>query len=91
ERPRGRLPQLLKVPVDVSVRLAEKKVELEHLLMLTPGSLITFNKSCDDLLELYVNNCRYAIGEAVKIGENFGMKVIEVGVRPKREPRIVEG
>ena len=84
------LQQMLKTPVEVSVRLAEKKIELENLLMLSAGSLITFNKPCDDLLELYVNNCRYALGEAVKIDENFGMKVTEVGVRPVRESRIIE-
>lgn len=82
---------LLQTPVEVSVRLAEKRIELDHLLKLSPGSLITFNKPCDDLLELYVNNRRYALGEAVKIDENFGLKVFEVGVRPRREPRIIEG
>jgi len=80
---------LRNLPVTVAVRIAEKKIELEHLLALTAGSLITFNKPCDDLLDLYVNNHHYCRGEAVKIGEKFGLRVTEVGVKPTREPRVL--
>ena len=34
--------------------------------------MLAFDKSCEDLLGLYVNNQVYARGEAVKIGEKFG-------------------
>lgn len=78
-----RLRRLLKVPVSVTVRIAEKKVNLQNVLMLTPGALLTFNKSCESLLDLYVNNCHYGQGEAVKIGEKFGLKLTDVGVRPE--------
>ncbi len=78
-----------KMPVTISVRLASKKIELGEFLAITPGTLITFDKSCDDPLELYVNNYRYCQGEAVKIGENFGLKVDEVGVKDVREDRII--
>jgi flagellar motor switch protein FliN len=78
-----------KMPVTISVRLASKRIELGEFLAITPGTLITFDKSCDDPLELYVNNYRYCQGEAVKIGENFGLKVEEVGVQDVREDRII--
>ena len=77
------------LPVVVTARLAEKKIELGQLRSLTPGALITFNKSCEDLLDLYVNNHRYCRGEAVKIGEKFGLKINEVGVVEVRESRIL--
>ncbi len=83
-----RARRLLRLPVRVSVRLAEKKIEMGQLLAIAPGALITFNKSCEDLLDLYVNNCKYCRGEAVKIGEKFGLKVNEVGVEDVRESRI---
>jgi len=85
---RERLTRLLNVPVQVVVRLAEKKVELDQLLSLGPGSLITFDKNCEDLLDLYVNNRLYGRGEAVKIGEHFGLKVDEVGSVKRREERV---
>ncbi len=77
------------LPVVVTARLAEKKIEMGQLRSLTPGALITFNKSCEDLLDLYVNNRRYCQGEAVKIGEKFGLKVNNVGVVDVRETKIV--
>ncbi|HUG93741.1 MAG TPA: FliM/FliN family flagellar motor switch protein [Planctomycetaceae bacterium] len=71
--------RVLRLPVTVSVHLANRPMELKQLLALTPGSLITFNKPCDELLELFVNNRRYARGEAVKVGENFGLKIDKIG------------
>ena len=74
-----RIRRLMRMRIPVSVRLAEKSIQMEQLMNLSPGTLITFNKSCDDLLDLYVNNQFYCRGEAVKIGENFGIKINEVG------------
>jgi flagellar motor switch protein FliN/FliY len=85
---RERIRLLQRLPVTVSVRLAEKKVEMTALLGLTPGTLITFNKSCEDLLDLYVNNQLYCRGEAVKIGEKFGLKINEVGAKPVQEEHV---
>ncbi len=86
--PFARLRQL---PVEISVRVAEKKIPMPQLLGITPGMLITFNKSCEDLLDLYVNNTRYCRGEAVKIGENFGLKINQVGVRDEIPHKVIEG
>lgn len=74
--PYGRVRNL---PVPVIVKLAEKKMELGQLLAIGPGAIITFEKPCEDLLDLYVNNHLYCRGEAVKIGEKFGIKVCETG------------
>lgn len=71
--------RLRNLPVSVSVRIAEKRVSVLQLLDISAGTLITFPKSCDDQLDLYVNNSLYGKGEAVKIGEKFGLKINEVG------------
>jgi flagellar motor switch protein FliN len=81
--------RVLRVPVTVSVRLAERKMSLGAVVALVPGSLVTFSKSCEDLLDLYVNNHRYCQGEAIKIGESFGLKVSRVDVTDERKERIV--
>jgi len=77
------------LPVTVSVRLAEKKIELGQLVTITPGGLITFNKGCESLLDLFVNNHLYGRGEAIKVGEKFGLKVTEVGIQTERMSRIL--
>lgn len=83
------MSRLVNLPVQISVRLAEKKIEVGQLLSLTHGALITFNKPCEDLLDLYVNNRLFCRGEAVKIGEKFGLKINEVGAVSVRETRVI--
>jgi flagellar motor switch protein FliN/FliY len=83
------LDRLRPLPVPVIVKLAEKKIELGQLLAIGPGAIITFEKSCEDLLDLYVNNRLYCRGEAVKIGEKFGIKICEVGSVEERVSAVL--
>ena len=80
--PGGPLPaRLASIPVPVSVRLAQKRVPLSAVRALVPGSLITFEKGCEEPLELFVSDAARrprAVGEAVKVGERFGLKVTAV-------------
>lgn len=85
----NRMGRLNNVPVKISVLLAEKRIPLGQMLSITPGALITFNKSCEDLLDLYVNNALYCRGEAVKIGENFGLKINQIGAAKTREEKVI--
>jgi flagellar motor switch protein FliN/FliY len=81
--------RLRSVPVPIIVKLAEKKIEMGQLLGIGTGAIITFEKSCEDLLDLYVNNHLYCRGEAVKIGEKFGIKVVEVGSIEERVSAVL--
>ena len=84
------LNRINKLPVQAVVRLASKKIEMKQLLSICPGSLITFDKPCEDPLDMYINNQIYCQGEAVKIGENFGLKIDTVGFKPEYESKIIE-
>ncbi len=66
---------LLKVPVPVRATLATKKMSINDIVGLTAGSIIKFDKPCDELLELEVNNRHLASGEAVKVGDKFGIRI----------------
>ncbi|MCA9231874.1 MAG: FliM/FliN family flagellar motor switch protein [Planctomycetales bacterium] len=66
---------LLKVKVPVHVVLASKKERIGEVIELAPGSIIKFDKSCEQMLHLYVGNQVVAEGEAVKIGDKFGFRV----------------
>lgn len=74
-----RVPVIKKLPVAVIVKLAEKKITLSQLRAVGPGTIVQFEKSCEDLLDLCVNNAVYCRGEAVKIGEKFGLKINALG------------
>jgi len=83
------LARIRGINVPVIVKLAERRIEIEELLRLCPGTIVSFDKPCEDLLELMVSNQLYARGEAVKIGEKFGIKISDVGYVPCREPRVL--
>jgi flagellar motor switch protein FliN/FliY len=85
-----RVSRLLNLPVKCVAKLAEKKIEVGQLLSLGPGAIVTFEKSCEDQIDFYVNNKLYCRGEAVKIGEKFGLKINEVGSVEERVSALMD-
>lgn len=71
--------RILPLEVPVIVTLAERTMPLSKILALTPGSIIEFDKPSDELLDLMINNRRIGRGQAVKVGENFGLRVTMIG------------
>ena len=66
---------LLRVKVPVVVTLAEKKQTLGRILEMGPGQIIQFDKLCEEMLDLEAGNCLIASGEAVKVGDKFGLRI----------------
>lgn len=66
---------LLKIRLTLSVHLATKKETVRDVVSLVPGSIIKFDKGCDELLRLVVGGQPIAEGEAVKVGDKFGFRV----------------
>jgi flagellar motor switch/type III secretory pathway protein FliN len=66
---------LLKIKAPVRVTLASTQLPVRQVLELAPGSLIQFPKSCEEPLELEVGRRIIAQGEAIKIGEKFGLRI----------------
>ena len=83
-----RLPQygrsLLKIKVPVIATLARKKQSIAEIIKLAPGDIIQFEKSCEDALDLEVGNQSVALGEAVKIGDKFGLRIISIVMPSER-------
>lgn len=66
---------LLRIKVPVSVTLAEKRQPISQIIELGPGSIIQFEKSCEEALDLDVGTRRVAKGEVVKVGDKFGLRI----------------
>jgi flagellar motor switch protein FliN len=73
------LPQharrLLKIRVPVQVTLASQRKSIEEITELGPGSIVKFNKTCDQPLELLIGGQAVAYGEVVKVGDKFGLRI----------------
>jgi len=89
------LPQysrsLLRVKVPVVVTLAEKRQTLGRIVELGPGSIIQFEKSCEDMLDLDIADCHIATGEAVKVGDKFGLRITSIVLPEERFHTVTPG
>src|SRR5215210_456111 len=66
---------LLHIRVPVQVTLASQRKSIQEIIELGPGSIIKFDKTCDEPLELLVGDRSIAQGEVVKVGDKFGLKI----------------
>jgi flagellar motor switch protein FliN/FliY len=52
---------------------------MSEVMRLGAGAIIEFSKSSEEPLELLVSNKTIAVGETVKVGENFGIRITQIG------------
>ena len=69
---------LYDVPLQVSVEVGRSKILLRDLLKMGEGYVIELDKLAGDPLDLYVNSRLIARGEAVMVGERFGIRLTDV-------------
>ncbi len=70
---------LLALEVPVIVVLGERLMKLSDVMRLSPGTIIELPKSAEAELALLVNNKAIGSGQAVKVGENFGIQLAAIG------------
>ena len=70
---------ILKLEVPLIVRLGERHMTVGQVISLVPGVIIELPKNADEELELLVNNKPLGMGTAVKVGENFGIRITHIG------------
>ena len=66
------------VPLQVSVELGRARILLKDLLQMGEGYVVELDKMAGEPLDLFVNGGLIARGEAVRIGDKFGIKLTEV-------------
>ena len=79
-----RLRRILEMRVPVIVQLAERVLPLCDVIKLAPGSIIEFDRTVNAELDLLVNNRHIGSGEAIKVGEHFGLRVTGIGADGSR-------
>lgn len=75
---------LLKIEVPVIVKLASRTMPLSDVMAFTLGAILEFDLSADSEFSLLVNNKCVGYGTAVKVGENFGLRVTRMATVPQR-------
>ncbi|HMI85932.1 MAG TPA: flagellar motor switch protein FliN [Polyangiaceae bacterium] len=75
---------VMDVPVEVSVEIGRKKMRIAEILRVGTGSVLELNKSAGEPLDIYVNNRVVARGEAVVVGDHYGVRLTEVLISDDR-------
>ncbi len=75
---------LLRVKVPVVVTLAQKRQPVSRIVELGPGCIIQFDKSCEEMLDLHLGGRMIAHGEAVKVGDKFGLRITNIVLPEER-------
>lgn len=82
---------LLRIRVPVVVTLAQNRQPLRRILEIGPGSIIQFDKSCEDTLDMSVGERPIAQGEAVKVGDKFGLRITSMILPDERFKPVKPG
>ncbi len=69
---------ILKLKVPLLVMVGECRMAVEDVLSLGPGAILELERPADSDLILMVNNKSIGAGHAVKVGENFGVKITHI-------------
>ena len=77
--PEEHLDRILAMKIPVIVKITEKRMAMEKILKLSIGSMIQFDKDAYQHIDLMINNTTVGFGQPVKVGENFGLKVVQIG------------
>lgn len=72
------LEALLEIPLELSVELASCRKSTADILSLDLGSVVEFEGSANDPVELYVNQKLVASGEIIVTDDHLGIRITEV-------------
>jgi flagellar motor switch protein FliN len=73
------LASILRIEVPVIVQIAARRMTMREVANLSPGAIIELPKLATEELEILVSNRPIGMGAAVKVGENFGVRINYVG------------
>jgi len=73
------LERILNMNVPIIVRIAKKKMKIGEVMKLNIGTVMQFDQDAYQHIDLMVNNEIIGLGQPVKVGENFGLKITQLG------------
>lgn len=66
------------VPVNLSVVVGEAQITMERLFALKAGEVIAMAQDVDQPVTVLLNGRAVATGELVAVGDQFGVRIIDV-------------
>ncbi len=66
------------IAVTMSMEIGRTRLTIAELMRLGEGSVVELERMADEPLDVFVNGTLVARGEAVVVGERFGLRLTEV-------------
>jgi len=84
------LDAIVDVPLDVSVELGRTRLSIEQILELGQGGIVELGKTAGEPLDILINDKLVAHGEAVVVGDKFGVRITSIVSRPDGDASLPE-
>ena len=78
DRPTADISMILDIPVTLSMEIGQTRISISELLKLTRDSVIELQRMADEPMDVLVNGTLVAHGEAVVVGDRFGIRLTDV-------------
>lgn len=72
------LTTLYDLSLPISIELGRTTMKVQEVLHLGRGSVIELDRLAGEPVDIYVGDRRFAEGEVVVLGENFGVRITRV-------------
>ena len=69
---------LMDLTLPVSIELGRTTMSVQEILQLGRGSVVQLERLAGEPIDIYVGDRRFAEGEVVVLGENFGVRVTRI-------------
>ncbi|MBX2886880.1 MAG: flagellar motor switch protein FliN [Granulosicoccus sp.] len=76
--PTANLGLIMDIPVTVSMELGRARISIKELLSMNPGAVIELQRLASEPMEILVNGTLVAHGEAVRVGDRYGVRLTNV-------------
>ena len=76
------------IPVNLSMEIGRTSLTISELMSLGKGSVVELQRMADEPLDVLVNGTLVAHGEAVVVGDRFGIRLTDVVSQDERLGRL---
>jgi flagellar motor switch protein FliN len=66
------------VPLDLRIELGRATMQIDEILKLRSGAVVSLDRATDDLVDVYANGRMIARGEMVVLNGSYGIRITEL-------------
>ncbi len=78
------IQRILDIPLNIDVVVGKTNILIKDLLGLKSGSIVSLDSNISDPVSIYVNGKLIAKDELALVGENFGVRILEIIEKEER-------